>query len=367
MPFSETALAGDIVLSREILLFVIGAAAIFFASGSLSVVGRDLALRLGIRATALGLFGLAIVTSMPELTVTFMSMVGTGAPASVAGASGSVSGAPDLALGNILGSNNFNVTMIVFLQAAFAGGWLLGKVDAKRFSRTAWLLLALTAIVGLGVIVGRRLPPGGALLLLSLPIVGLFIYEIVAERGEALDEEVEGVATAPTSRLAPQFLALAAAVIVGGLLVAKSGRAIAAYPFDVGGSPVTLGQTFVGTLFVAVATSLPEVTVALGAIRRAGSADIALGTLLGSNSINILIFAIGTPLYALRWAERSAWGDVSRGNFVSVVAAVVLTGIVLLGMSPRWARGRAWQRRLLTGVMVPVYLVALFLVYRGVF
>ena len=120
----------------------------------------------------------------------------------------------------------------------------------------------------------------------------------------------------------------------------------------------------VGTVFVAVATSLPEVTVAFGAVRRVRSADMALGTLLGSNSINLVIFAIGAPFLAIS-GGRSGWSVVQSVHTVNVATAVVLTLVVLAGMRATALDARRGAARVATAVLVPIYLVGLFLVYRG--
>ncbi len=336
-----------------IVLFVVSAVMIVVSGIRLPVVGKDLAARMGIGETATGLFVLAIVTSLPELSVTITAML--------------KEGAPDIALGNVIGSNNFNATAIAFIEAIFIGGWFLGSVDARRYTRTCWLLLALTVIVGLGVLFGAAIPPWAAVLLFSIPIVVIFLVESLwgdgNEPGGGLEESETGGPS--TSSLAGWFVVLSALVIVGGFLMAISARQLADHTFHWNGAAFTLGQTFVGTLFVAIATSLPEVSVAYGAIKRARSLDIALGTLLGSNSINILIFALGAPLLMLASGGESAWSSVSSVHLVNVAGAVVLTVLVLIGMTSRWCTGASWRPRFLTALMIPVYLVCLYLVRRG--
>jgi len=125
-----------------------------------------------------------------------------------------------------------------------------------------------------------------------------------------------------------------------------------------------LGRTFVGTLFVAVATSLPEITVAFGAVRKARSADMALGTLLGSNSINLVIFAIGAP-FLMFDRGRSGWSEIPPIHMINVVVALVLTFIVLAGMRTKVLDSGRAVARAATAVLVPIYLVGLFLIYRG--
>jgi cation:H+ antiporter len=221
--------------------------------------------------------------------------------------------------------------------------------------------------MGIGVAVGRAMPPGLAAILFSLLIVGIFLWELFSGgRGIPIGEEGgsggRGPAGAGTTR---RFLFHAAVVVVAGILVALTGNEIAGHEFTGARGTFTLGATFVGTLFVAIATSLPEVTVAFGAVRKARSADMALGTLLGSNGFNLVIFAIGAPFLMFNGGQ-SGWSNLSRVNAVNVVTAVVLTLIVLAGMHARGGHLGALGRRGFTPLLVPIYLVALYMVYRGV-
>jgi cation:H+ antiporter len=156
----------------------------------------------------------------------------------------------------------------------------------------------------------------------------------------------------------------AAIVVAAGICVAHAGNEIAEHEFAAAGGPVTLGRTFVGTLFVAVATSLPEVTVAFGAVSKARSADMALGTILGSNSINLVIFAIGAP-FLMFHRGLSGWSEIPPIHMVNVVVALVLTLFVLAGMRAKVLDSRPAAARAATAVLVPIYLVGLLVIYRG--
>jgi cation:H+ antiporter len=353
-------------LPLAIGLFVVGVAAIWLGGSRLPETGKSLADRTGVSATALGLFILSVVTSLPELAVTLWAMLGENAP--------------DLAIGNILGSNNFNLTCLVGLQV-FYGGVLLHGVGRARFLRTSIVLVARTVLVGIGVLAGHLPgPPALSVLLVGLPIVGVFAYDAVSH-GNLMRRDgpitppsprpfssraASGPAVAsapPEPSLVRRFLLLSGAVVVGGFLTARGANGIALHPFMRAGGTLVLGQTFVGTLLVAVATSMPEVSVGYSALRRAGSADMALGTLMGSNIVNILVFAAGTPLLLLRFS-RSAWSVVSEVHLVSVAAAILLTLLVMVGIAARrWRRG-VLITRLATFLLLPVYLLCLALVYR---
>lgn len=331
-------------------LFAVGAAAIWFGGGRLPETGNNLAGKLGISATAIGLFVLSIITSLPELSVTLAAML--------------KEGAPDLAFGNIFGSNNFNITSIVLLELLVAGVFL-HNVDRARYARTCVYLLILTCLTGLGVLVGPRMSsPILPVLLFSVPVVAIFLHDSLTHRrlqGNRAADAVSRDVSGGTAGIVLRFLFLSAVVVVGGFMIARGANEIASHEFPGG---LTLGHTFVGTLLVAVATSMPEVSVAYAAVKRAKLEDMALGTILGSNMVNILVFAVGAPLLAFKFS-RSAWAMISVSNLLSVAAALLLTLFVLVGILSRSHRaGRAVARSMVV-LAVPVYLITLFLVYRS--
>jgi cation:H+ antiporter len=331
--------------------FCLGAVAIWFAGGRLPETGNSLAGKLGISATAIGLFVLSIVTSLPELSVTLAAML--------------KEGAPNLAFGNIFGSNNFNITSIVVLELLVAGTFL-HNVDKARYSRTCVYLLILTCLTGLGVLLGPRMSsPVLPVLLFSVPIIAIFLHDSLTHRkvqGKKTAETAARDEGGGTARVVLHFLFLSAVVVAGGFMIAKGANGIASHEFPGG---MTLGHTFVGTLLVAVATSMPEVSVAYAAVKKSGLEDMALGTILGSNMVNILVFAVGAPLLAFRFS-RSAWAMISVSNLVSIAAALLLTLFVLVGIRSRSHRaGRAVARSMVV-LAIPVYLITLYIVYRSV-
>ncbi len=331
------------------VVFCAGTVAILAAGARLPVLGRSIASRIGLGETAVGLFVLAVVTSLPELAVTLSAMRLRAA---------------DLAFGNVLGSNNFNLATVAVLSLAF-GGTIFTNCDSRRYVRTGVLLLVSTSLAGLGVVLGPRLSVGLPPLLFSLPMVLLFIAEsrMGAGNGVGAAEEVEAQTPGRARHEAAAFVALSVVVVLSGAALSWAAKRIATHEFTIGGGPIILGETFVGTLLVAVATSLPEVTVAWSALRTARSPDIAMGTLIGSNSFNLLVFAIGAPLMALGpTTSASAWSKLASVNLVNVAAAIVLTSATVIGL--RWVRS-AGAGRALAALMVPLYLAGLYAVYSA--
>lgn len=91
-----------------------------------------------------------------------------------------------------------------------------------------------------------------------------------------------------------------------------------------------LEESFVGTLFLAVSTSLPEVAVALAAVRM-GAVDLAVGSLLGSNLFNILVLALDDVVYT----RGLLLSDASSEHLVSVLSTTAMSAIVIVGLAHR--------------------------------
>jgi cation:H+ antiporter len=119
-----------------------------------------------------------------------------------------------------------------------------------------------------------------------------------------------------------------------------------------------LGEALVGSLFVALATSLPEIVVSLAAVR-IGALDLGIANVLGSNLFNLLILGLDDLFY--RGGPLLA--DADPGHAVSVLAVVMMNALFLLGLTQRALAKRfvvAWD----TGAIAVVYAVAVALVYR---
>jgi cation:H+ antiporter len=117
-------------------------------------------------------------------------------------------------------------------------------------------------------------------------------------------------------------------------------------------------RSFVGTLFMALVTTLPEMAVTLAALRM-GALDLAIGNLLGSNLFNVAILAIDDAFYL----RRGLLADASPVHAGTAVAGVVMTGLVMIGLLMR-PRGRVLRvASWVSAGLVAAYLLNATLVY----
>jgi len=326
------------------LQFLVCVAAIGVAGTYLSRYGDVIAEKTGWGGKWIGLVLLATVTSLPEL-ITGISAV-------------TLARTPDIALGDALGSCVFNLVIIVMLDFLHRGESVYTRASQGHILAAGFGTL-LIGIVGFNVLIAERMA-GLAILHVGLytPVIvaiyliamrTLFRYERRehAEYAEARAERYPGV----TLRQAVTRYAIAAlAVIAAGTWLPFIGEALAR----------TMGwaQSFVGTLFVAFATSVPEVVVTIAALRL-GALDMAISNLFGSNLFDILIVAIDD----LFFVPGPILAYVSPVHAVTALSAIMMTGVTIIGLL---YRPRARVLRLVgwtSLLLLSLYLLNTFVLY----
>jgi cation:H+ antiporter len=115
-------------------------------------------------------------------------------------------------------------------------------------------------------------------------------------------------------------------------------------------------ETFVGTLFIAFATSVPEVVVSVAAVR-IGSPNMAVSNLLGSNLVNVLILVPEDLLLA-----GPILAAASTGHLLSAISAVTMTAIFAVALL---ARPRSGRFAVVNVLLLAIYLANAYMVYRN--
>jgi cation:H+ antiporter len=244
------------------LLLIIGLAALVVGAELLVRGASRLAAAAGISPLVIGLTVVAFGTSAPEMAASLAA---------------SLAGTADLALGNVVGSNVFNVFGILGLSALVAP---LGV--AVRLVRIDVPILLVASLVVAGMAANGVITRWEGLLLLGF-IVGHTVWLVRAARREgrttdggfAVDAPSGGAATA--GAVVAVILGLAALVFGAGWLV-EGAVAVA--------SGLGVSERVIGLTLVAVGTSLPELATSVVAAAR-GQRDIAVGNVVGSNLFNL--------------------------------------------------------------------------------
>lgn len=142
------------------------------------------------------------------------------------------------------------------------------------------------------------------------------------------------------------FLLSAGIVVRSGLVLAQAG--------DVVAEKTGLGRLFVGTIFLAIATSLPELVTNISAVRL-GAPNLAAGNILGANMINIVVLASLTSLFS------PAIAPLSLDQRILGFSALILTGLAILNIVYPFEVGFLG---LATLFIIVIYLASMYLIYR---
>ena len=250
----------------EILFFVLGLIALLAGAHALVHGASRIALSLGISPLVVGLTIVAFGTSAPELAVSVGAVL---------------HGANDIAIGNVVGSNIFNVLMILGTSALIAP--LVVHVQLIRQEVPIMIGASLLLLV---VMLDGRLSHGDAAILLTLLVVYtvMLVRQSRAQTRETRETYAEAVEhpTRWDRHWAAQLL-----LILGGLALLLVGAnwlvdSSVAFARALGVSDLVVGLTI-----IAAGTSMPELATSIVAAIK-GERDIAIGNVVGSNTFNIL-------------------------------------------------------------------------------
>jgi cation:H+ antiporter len=321
--------------------FIAIALVVVAAGSQLARYGDILGEKTGLGRSWMGVVVLAATTSLPEL------FAGFGATA--------VAALPDIAIGDVLGSCMFNMVILSFMDAIQPE-----PISARAHQGHALSIgfgLMLAGVAGLGMAAGDRLPAMAGIGLYSPALIVLYF---VAMRLIVAHERHRHPETQEVAReLRYSAISLSSALLHYGLAALAVVTASLWLPQLAGelAHQTGMGEAFVGALFVAITTSLPEIVVSLAAVR-IGALDLGVGNILGSNLFNLMILGLDDVFY--RAGPLLAGAD--RTHAVSIAAVVIMNGLFLVGLTYRVMTKRfavAWD----TGTIAAVYIVAIVLSY----
>jgi cation:H+ antiporter len=322
--------------------FLATALVIVLAGVPLARYGDVLGEKTGLGRSWIGVVLVAATTSLPEL------FTGIGATALAA--------LPDIAVGDVLGSCMFNLLILSLMDAIQPE-----PISARAHQGHALSIgfgLLLIGIAGFGLLGGTEVPALGWIGLYSPVLITLYfvaMWVIFKHEQHRREREVQEVAeklqyAETTVRSAVLHYTGAAVVVVAAALwLPELGAELA--------RQTGLGDAFVGSLFVAITTSLPEIAVSIAAVR-IGALDLAIGNVLGSNLFNLLILGLDDVFY--RHGPLLAGADISHS--VTILAVVTMNALFLIGLTYRVMTKRfavTWD----TGAMAVVYATAVVLSY----
>ena len=294
---------------------------ILLGANGLTDGSSSVAKRFGISDLVIGLTIVAFGTSAPELMVSLVS---------------SIKGSAQLAIGNVVGSNIFNILMIVGLTAVVMPikvqkNTITNEIPLVLLSSLALVACASDIVLdgGVGNVIGRG---DGILLLLFFAIFMRYTFSIAKSSGEESGEQI---------KLMPIWKSLLfivlglAGLIVGGQLFVDGASGIA--------RSLGVSESVIGLTLVAGGTSLPELaTSVVAAVKK--KPGIAIGNVIGSNLFNIFLV-----LGASATVSPLPLGNIGISDMLMLVVSSVLF----------WAAGWFFKDKTITriegAIMVALY------------
>lgn len=310
-------------------------AIILFAGTRLTRYGDALAEKTGWGRLWIGLVLLAAITSMPEL------VAGLGSAGLV--------GLPNLAMGDIMGSCMFNLLILAMMDIFYRRDSLLELASTQHIPM-AGVGIVLIAVAAGGIWQGDTAPSLGSGWVgaggIAIPVLYMLgVWWVFRREQKAKVEWATPVAPQyahlPAKTVYIRLAASAAAVVGAGIWLAYIGDELSlAYQ---------LNTSFVGSLFLAVSTSLPEIVVTFAALRL-GAVDMAIANILGSNMFNMAIIG---PV-DLAYERGPLLASVSRVHMTTALLSIAMSAVVIIALRFRH-RGRIMPVGWYTPVLIGLY------------
>lgn len=319
-------------------------AAIGLAGVKLSQYGDAFADKTGLGGSWVGLIMLATVTSLPELI--------TGA------SSVTIAQAPEIAVGDVLGSCAFNLLILFVLDFLYRAESVYTRANQGHIL-TAGFGVILIGFAGFSILLSTiGLSPAIAHVGVESPFIVVTYVVAIAIVFRYEQRQIKSFVDAEKDR----YLGLSVRGLLLRYAIAAFVVAFAAIwlPFVAKEIAQQMGwyESFVGTILVALATSLPELVVTIAALQL-GAVDMAIANLLGSNLFNILVLAVDDVLYT----KGPLLANVSFVHAISAVSAVMMTGVAIVALLYR-ARQRVLKTVGWASILLAViYLTNAYVIY----
>lgn len=251
----------------NLIFIIVGIVLVLWGADRLTEGSVAVAERMNIPQIVIGLTVVAMGTSMPEFCVSLIS---------------ALKGTPDLAVGNVVGSNIFNSLFIVGITAAIAPMAILRATVMKDipFALVASVILLMMCLDG-------RIGRIDAAVLFSLFMIFMFMTLKSAKINKQELEEENKLAKKALKSVPKMSPAMSVVWILAGLACLIGGSTLFVEGASKLATSLGVSEAVVGLTIVAGGTSLPELATSIVSARK-GSSGIAIGNVLGSNVFNIL-------------------------------------------------------------------------------
>ncbi len=281
------------------LLMTLGGALLLMVAGDALVRGAiGLSLKFGLSAALISLTVVALGTSAPELVISVEA---------------ALAGSPDIALGNVVGSNIANVLLIVGVPAVI----VVMAVSNIELRRSFTLMMIATAIFTAFAMTGEIGRTAGLIMIATLAAIIFYSYHKSSNTQVELDDADQKMSGRKIGLL---MLAGVIGLPVGAHLLIEGAREIAL--------SFGLSEAAIGLTIVALGTSLPELAASTAAALR-GRGEVALGNVIGSNMLNLLaVIGITATIHPLTVSRAFQTVDIP----IMAATSILLAPFLIWGM-----------------------------------
>ena len=321
-----------------VLIYAVLASLVVFLSIKLSNYVDLLDKKTKVSGALLGGILLAGVTSLPEL---FTSLTGT-----------LIVGDNRLVLGNIMGSDFFDIMIFGVVYFLFFKKFTQGKVGKQHYLTCLFTFLMLVTVTIAAFVFNKNGWLLGWFNPMSLVIIAIYVVSVILTPKTEEKEDKEEVDTKLTVKQIWILLAVFSVVLIG----ASIGVTIVTEQIVNG---YEIGHTFGGSLFLGVATSLPEVTATISLCKKKNF-DAAYGDILGSCVFNIIILAFADamsfkagPLYT-----------ISNDSFMLMIGTAICLALIFISIV--FIRSKQFKNNVPSRILlysISALLIASYLIY----
>jgi len=293
------------------LKFIVCSSVLIAAAYKLCKYGDAISSKTNLSRMFIGAIFLAIATSLPEFVTSVGAIISVGSV--------------DLALGDVFGTIVVNLMIIGLIDFLQGKGPVMQKAKSANILYAGMTVILLSAII-FGVIARLQLADRFVIFNMGIESIVLIAIYLMALwlvfSYEKSNKQRKEVSAAKKEGLIRDFLGLFVHILLvvgAGIWLANIGNEIV--------EVMSWSGLLVGSIFLAVATSFPELIVSISALR-VGSIDMAIGNILGSNLFDIMI----VPLCDLFWVGKSLFAFMRPVHLIPISLGIIMTSIVIVGI-----------------------------------
>ncbi len=279
----------------------------------MTVYGDAIADKTGLGGNWIGFLLIGTVTSMPDLANGISAVT--------------LANAPGLAVGAIFGACIFNLAIIVILDLLYRQGSVFSSASQGHILSAAFGIVMIGfSGLSMNLALNREEPALGHIGVFSPLILVLYLVSVYTvfnyesrQVKEYTEQEPDAYPGLSLGVVITRYIGAALVVIITGIFLPLIAKEVALL--------MHWRESFVGTLLVAFITTLPEIIVAITAVR-IHALDMAIGNIFGSNLFNMAILAIEDIVYK----PGPLFSKIAPVHAVSVMTSLIMTGFAITGL-----------------------------------